>query len=289
MSKEMPELPSVGDATVSTASIPHTIPPKEAPQIDAFVDNKSFIDHVPTEYREKGYMSKIQDMDSLFKAFDNAQSLIGKRPAGIPQENASKEDWDKFYSQLGRPDNVEGYDIKLPEELPKGLEIPEGNLNQFKDLAHEIGLNPEQAQKIIDLDLKLKGESLKNSEGSYEETQAKLDSEFEEMVKKAFGDRRDEVIDNSKNLIAKYATSELGEMVQDLDNKSIMVLSAILDGVTKDYIGEDSITPRNVGNQTPSTREKAIELMKSPAFRDPFDPAHDDVQRQVREIYSSLQ
>jgi hypothetical protein len=91
------------EATIASGSVPHTIPPQNA-QIPSTNDtqpatitptNFSLSDIIPDEYKEKGYMSKIKDVEGLFKSFDGLQSLIGKRPAGIPQENATQEEWSK--------------------------------------------------------------------------------------------------------------------------------------------------------------------------------------------------
>ena len=51
--------------------------------------DKSFI---PEEYREKGWTKNINSIDDLYKAYDNAQGLIGKKTIGIPSDDASPEE-----------------------------------------------------------------------------------------------------------------------------------------------------------------------------------------------------
>lgn len=267
-------------------SIPHAVPPMD-PTPTSEPSNQSFSDLIPQEYKDKGYMSKIQDVDGLFKAFDNAQSMIGKRPAGVPQENASQEEWDKFYQELGRPDTPDGYEVKTPEEMPEGVGMDDKALNEFKSLSHELGLNSSQMQKILDFDIKRQSDSISSLKESSEEQELKIEKEFEELAKKTFGDRTDDVIENGRSLLSKYVTNDLSEKVQDLDNSTLMVLSSVLDGIAKDYIGEDNIN-KSTGNPTPQTAEQAHDIMKSVAFRDPFDPGHADAKAKVSAIYSNL-
>ena len=41
--------------------------------------------------------------------------MLGKNKVPIPDENASPEEWDKFYEKLGRPKTPDEYNIKIDD------------------------------------------------------------------------------------------------------------------------------------------------------------------------------
>jgi hypothetical protein len=81
-------------ATPETTSTPEIAPQEQA--------SNDF--SIPESYQDRGWAKDIKSQEDLWKLTDNAQSLIGKRPAGIPTADAPQEEWDKFYQALGRPE-----------------------------------------------------------------------------------------------------------------------------------------------------------------------------------------
>jgi hypothetical protein len=67
-----------------------------------------------------------------------------------PKDDAPAEEWDKFYARLGRPEKPDGYQLKLPEGMPKDLPYDEQFAGNFKTWGHEVGLTPKQAQALHD-------------------------------------------------------------------------------------------------------------------------------------------
>lgn len=68
----------------------------------------------------------------------------------VPKDDAPKEEWDKFYAKLGRPENPDGYQLKLPEGMPETLPYDEAFAGEFRAWAHETGLPPRAAQALHD-------------------------------------------------------------------------------------------------------------------------------------------
>lgn len=109
------------------------------------------------------WFSGLQDADNLktveakgWKSADDAlssyralESKIGQNLT-IPDESAPKEDWDKFYSRLGRPETADKYEFALPQGVPENLPYDKASATEFANWAHEAGLNPKQAQLLHD-------------------------------------------------------------------------------------------------------------------------------------------
>lgn len=247
-------------------------------------------DIVPEEYKDKGYMSKIKDIPGLFKSFDSAQEMLGKRPAGIPHDDAGEETWNDFYKQLGRPDTAEGYDIKLPEDLPEGLSQDNEQLSGFKEMAHKLGLTPKQVQALVDYDVERQTKAI----GQYNEqstaSQKQVEEEFNKLAAKAFGDRMDKVLDNGNALLKKYAPKEFAEKINSLDNTTLISLAAVLDGISRDYISEDQ--PLRGDAKPAQSQDEALtearRLMQSEAYRNPIHVDHDLTRKKVESIYQNL-
>ena len=78
---------------------------------------------IPDKYKDAGWAKDIKSSEDLWKMNANAQSLIGKRPAGIPSNDASEEEWEKFYNTLGRPEEPSAYKFSDIEGLPEGVDL----------------------------------------------------------------------------------------------------------------------------------------------------------------------
>lgn len=291
--ESVPAGEQIGESIVSnttepvnqTFSIPHSVS-QETPATETEQDVKPEIkleDYVPDEYKQKPYMGKVKSFDDLFKAFDNAQSLLGKRGAHVPQEGASDDEWNAFYDTLGRPEKPEGYKVEIPDELPKGFEIKDEDLGAFKQTAHEVGLTPKQVQALFDFDLKRQQSVIE----SVDNLNKQKDTEFDNLVAQTFGDRVDGALNNSKELLTKYAPPEFANEINSLDNKTLVALASVLDSITRDYIKEDS--PARIQAAPRETQEemhqRALKLKQSEAYRNPWHVEHDKTVKEVKDLY----
>lgn len=93
---------------------------------------------LPDDLRKSKSLSKFENIDALAKSYMEAESEIGKR-VRIPGQEATAEDWGKFFSRIGRPDSPDGY------------EIPQGKLDKsletfVRQQAFVSGLNKAQTK-----------------------------------------------------------------------------------------------------------------------------------------------
>lgn len=86
---------------------------------------------------------------STVKAFaEGHEALLSKlgTSVNIPNETSTPEQWNEFYTKLGRPESADKYAFE--DSLPEGLEIDEKLDADYRALAFEIGLTSSQAQKL---------------------------------------------------------------------------------------------------------------------------------------------
>lgn len=88
-----------------------------------------------------------KDVNSLAQSAFNLEKLIGvpkDRIVKLPSDD-NKEAWDKVYTQMGRPETADKYNIP----------VPEGDSGDFAKVAkgwfHEAGLSESQATKLAEL------------------------------------------------------------------------------------------------------------------------------------------
>lgn len=232
---------------------------------------------IPEDYKGATYLESVKDIDSLFNQFHNLQKKLGERPSGVPQESASEEEWNKFYTTFGRPEQAAGYEFEKVE----GLSYDDSQMEKVKGLFHEAGLNAKQAKMIQTGFDKMQLEQL----GDSAKTQEQRDAEFESLTTSTFGERREEAIAGAKEMLQEFAPQEFGEHIGELDNKSLVALASVLDGVKQKYLSEDSIG-RGVGSipkQNP--REQAIKLMQTDAYKNAFHPEHEQTRQKISQLY----
>lgn len=288
MSEVVPEGVSENVSSQSF-SVPNTVanPSGETTSNDSSIDISQL---VPEAYKDKAYMQKIKDVDGLFKAFDNAQSLIGKRGIQIPTESSSDDDWNELYKQLGRPDTPDDYNIEFPQDIPKGFNINDEEVNQFKEIAHKMGLNNKQIQSLVNYDIERQKQAFSKADQEISKSKQQIDKEFDQLANKMFGEEVDSAISNARNLLNKYAPKDFSDKIANLDNSSLIALTAVLNGISKDYIAEDT-SLRGDSRQPQSEKEmlsEARKMMQMDAYRNPIHVEHDTITRRVQEIFQHL-
>ena len=93
---------------------------------------------------------KWQTADDAIKSYRELETHASKA-LRLPGENATADDWNAFYQKLGRPDKPDGYELKLDtNSVPQDFPYDETSAVEYRNWAHEAGLNPRQAQMLHD-------------------------------------------------------------------------------------------------------------------------------------------
>ena len=241
-------------ATPETTSTPEIAPQEQA--------SNDF--SIPESYQDRGWAKDIKSQEDLWKLTDNAQSLIGKRPAGIPTADAPQEEWDKFYQALGRPEQPDAYELTDSfEGLPEEFELSEYKA-KAQELAHKIGLSPKQAKDLWDNYMGMEMEAAKGIQEKNASREAELDKEFDELSSSLFGDSFKDVSAQAQKYLGEILPPELDGVVESLgDNpKALLALVKIANHsqievkrVKQKYGAEDSLAS---GSQASAISQQEI-------------------------------
>jgi hypothetical protein len=284
----------MGDSV--SATIPSNVPPAEPPvaattsepgttttttttQPDSFAH--------PEGFKDKSYLKGVDSQEKLYTLLDNSQKLIGKRPAGIPQDTATPEEWDKFYASLGRPETAEKYEfaeVELPEGMEKNVEMEA----VCKSKMHELGLSQKQAQGLQSWFDAYVAEQY-TAQAQAKETQ---EQEFNELVNSSFGAEKDAILANAKALLSENIPKGFENHVDNLPNESLIILAGVLNNVKKKYIDEDKVPGGTADANSSVTieekRAEALKLQQLPEYQHKHFPGHKAVYDKVQRLYEEI-
>ena len=244
----------------------------------------SIEDVIPADYKEKEYLKGIDSFDKLFQAHDNAQKLIGSRPAGIPGEGASDEDWAKFHSTTA-PKEAKDYTL-FETEFGKKTGRDEAFGDQMKDLFKAADVTQRQA------DILVKGYD-KVSEGLHAkvaEANTARDKEFDTKIDAMYPDNREAAMKTAKDLMSANIPDELKPSLEGLSNEAMLLIMTTMNSVHDKYIKEDGIGGGGAGGGADAAgmRTEAMKIMQSEAYKDFRNPGYDDAQNKVKELYANI-
>ena len=104
----------VAAGTVQTADV--------APEAGATTETapESWLSSFPDDLKENPTLQRFDSVESLARGLVETKALVGKKGVIHPGENATPDQLNDYYTQLGRPETVEGYgldEIEIPEVL----------------------------------------------------------------------------------------------------------------------------------------------------------------------------
>lgn len=148
---------------VNTAQVGnHTSNLLDSP-VDPFGQNSqpqsSWLDKLPDELKSKSTFSKFKDEVSLAQAYDNLQSLMGKRISDVPKEELVKhfapEQLAEFYKSQGVPETPDSYQVDgLPDHLTHNPGVKSA-LQEAKVMAHKHGVSSELFNEFVKMEFNL--------------------------------------------------------------------------------------------------------------------------------------
>lgn len=267
------------------------------PSAEAQEQTESF--SVPEGYQEKGWAKDIKSIDDLWKLTDNAQSLIGKRPEGIPSKDASDEEWNKFYKALGVPEAPDAYELKTEfEGLPEDLDLAPYQ-QKAKELAHNIGLTPEQANKLWDGYMNMTLEDAGKHKASMQEQQAELDKKFDELGNSLFGDSFKDVSEQAQKYLSDVLPDDLKPVVEQMSDKPDQLLALIhlanhsqteIKRIKSEYGAEDKLQSGNQAGGTTAAEinAKLIEAKQRYAKTNVFSEERKSAEAEINDLREQL-
>lgn len=214
---------------------------------------------------------------ALAKGYLESQKFVGGS-IRVPKDDAKPEEWDAYYTKLGRPAKPEEYGIKAPDDMPVGL-WEDDEIASFMQHAHKNGLTKKQAESLAAW--QAERVRLKIAAGR-QQHEAGV-----EALKTHWGPTYDRHLALSRRSAKQLGGEELLNLLSEtgFGNHPVFVKAFAKAGsmmAEHGYIEGD--TPAESGEVIQS---KIDALMKSPEYRDPRDPGHAAAVTNLQKLFAA--
>lgn len=160
---------------------------------------------VPEDYREEfrndSTLNQFASQDAFIKAMLDDRKTNGTA-IKLPGENATDEEWGKFYDRLGRP--ASSNDYGLSKDIPEGLDFNEEFYNEFTREIYTAGLTKKQAEKIYNWYNNKSAEMAKDIDAKIQASYKKSVDDAVASLKKEWGTDYQQNLDSAVAMANKF-------------------------------------------------------------------------------------
>jgi len=273
MNEEPGEIPAGGGGEPT--------PPEATPSIlgDGLSFNEGWTDQLTGDHEQfRDMAGQFKDIPGLLKSYHDTRAKLSQR-VQAPGEDATPEERAAWKANLGVPDSVDGYEIQIPEKLPEGVELSDGDFDSFKKFAFDNDLSVNQVNKLIEYQIGVEGDMMsqinQEMKAQQEATEKQLQQEWgSEWTKK-------------KELAERAAeTFGLGADHELMSNPDVLrMLSQIAPA-----IGEDKLVSKDDVAGIKSPGDMAYDISRNSdnpyyeAYHDPGHPGFQEAQKRYDDL-----
>lgn len=252
-----------------------------APEAEVAQSVEDWRSNIPEEIRDHKSLSHINDVGALAKSYVHAQSMIGADKVAIPGKHATADDWNEVYNRLGRPEAADYYELPTPE----GMEVDADMTNWYKQTAHELGLNQQQAAKLYEAYNNFAAQTGEANTVDVEAYQRDVEQQLRQEYGQAFEDR----LQQGMGVMAQFGNPEMLEVemadgTRLGDNPDFIRLMGDLGAFIQERMGEDTLEGvKTSGGMTPDAAMEKISELRAPnsPYWDAKHPEHHYYVNQV--------
>lgn len=193
----------------------------------------SWTDSLPADLKDNQYLKGVDSVESLAKQFVNVQPLIGRKGIIPPKEGDPAEVWDKYYSDIGRPQSSDAYSVD-----GLGEAFSEDEAEALRKRAWEAGLPADAWEKMAP--------ALGGLEVARQEAAERMSMERMDALKNEWGGAYDSKMD-----LANRAVKQIYG-----DNAKMVANKVLADGTT---LGTDPDFIRSLADIGAAIAEGTVE------------------------------
>jgi len=233
------------------------------------------------ELKADATLSNIKDVESAAKTLIHQQKMLGSR---IPLPKTDEER-SELYTKLGRPETADKYELKIPQ-THQGY-FKEDNLNEFRNVAHNIGLNNQQVDALLNYQIKTIDNEVSNEPAKFQNEKR----ETTETLKKEWGLDYDRNIRSAERALDVYGDDDIKELMKTGagNNPAVIKLFSRLGQEVTEEMSKN--TQNNTLSQSPLDAKAEIESIqqnKTHAYHNGSDKEHKVAVEHMRQLHEKV-
>jgi len=228
----------------------------------------------------------LQNFDTVDKLAKSYVNLVKKM--GVPAEQLLRmpeagQPMDEIYNALGRPESHENYE--LGDYAPEQTE-------DFRNLAHQLGLNNEQAQHLYNAYV----ESIDGMQNQDAQAFEQFEVENLKALQTEWGDNFNGNLELARRAFMNFATPEAVEVIEKTGLGNHPEILKVFSQIGS-MLQEDSVLPGSsqavLGGMNPATAQQSInERMSDTEFRsaylDQYHPNHANAVKEMTKLHEYI-
>lgn len=231
----------------------------------------------------KAGLEKFTTVEALAKSYMNAETLIGREKIPMPK---TPEEWESAYTRLGRPENPDGYELKVAQDIAEKVkDLNQEDSKWFKDVAHKAGLNKQQAEMIF-------GEYWKMAAGNHETLQGAIAgerAEAEMSLKKEWLTAYDHNLGIANKALSHISQEAFGDdsLVTHLADRGLSndpVIVKLMHHVGTKVLEDTSLVGGGVSSK--EVDKRISDIQANPGYFDKKHPSHAALVREMNDLFS---
>ncbi len=147
-------------------------------------------DKLPESLKTAKTLEKFKSEQDLAKSYVELETRFRTGEIAKPTDDATPEEWDKFYAKVGRPKQADDYALSA-----EGYEADDKFMGDLKKRFHKAGLDPKQAKSMFDFITE------KGKESSAQESARTKANE--QALDQAWGHQRDQKLELARRFVVK--------------------------------------------------------------------------------------
>lgn len=163
--------------------------------------------------------------ENLAKSYIELEGKLGNS-VQIPGKDAAPDQWEKFFSRIGRPESPEKYELK---------DVPDDRAKVLKAAAFKAGLNPKQAAELASAIAASDAEQSKSAKD-------RIDAEYNaavSLLKREYGDQYEAKVASAVSAMDSLFPSLRGRAEKlGLDNDPAFIKDLVALG---ERLGDDGL------------------------------------------------
>lgn len=241
-------------------------------------ENQNWRDSLPEELKNDPTLQNYKDVESLAKTVVHQQKMIGSR-IPIPK---TEEEKTELYGKLGRPEEPGKYEVAVPEDYQQFFR--EESMNEFRSVAHKIGLNNEQVQALMDFQINEINHEMQGADTQLNSQR----EEIEQNLKQEWGYDYDKNVKAAQRAVQVYGDVEVQELLNgELGNNPALIkmFARLGKEVTEDMAQN---TQNNTLSVSPlDAKQEIANIMNNPKhpYFDGRHREHKDAVEKMRQLH----